>query len=217
MTASSSNPTRIVIADDHPLLRSGLKQAIETESSMRVVGEAADGAAALDVIAALTPDIVILDLAMPGMGGFEVITAMQRRQLKGDVIVLTLHNEEAMLARALSLGVRGYVLKNTASTDIVTCIDAVRRGQRYTSAEVTTFLFKRATETKPVEGLESLTPTERTVLRLIAEYKTSREIAADLGISHRTVENHRNNISAKLGVRGSHALVKFALRHGSSL
>jgi DNA-binding NarL/FixJ family response regulator len=213
MTASATNPTRIVIADDHPLLRSGLKQAIDAEPSMRVVGEAADGTAALDAIAALAPDIVVLDLTMPGMSGFEVITAMQRRQLRGDVIVLTLHNEEAMLARALSLGVRGYVLKNTASTDIVHCIDAVRRGQRYTSAEVTTYLFKRATETKPVEGLESLTPTERTVLRLIAEYKTSREIAADLGISHRTVENHRNNISAKLGVRGSHALVKFALRH----
>ncbi len=218
MTVSTPDIVRIVIADDHPLFRSGLKGVIEATPSMRVVGEASDGGAALEMIAALRPDMTILDVNMPIMSGFDVVTAMQRRGLQADVVMLTLHNEEAMLSRALNLGVRGYVLKNTAASEIVQCLEAVRRGQRYTSAEVTTYLFKRASgANKPVEGLESLTPTERTVLRLIAEYKTSREIASDLGISPRTVENHRNNISAKLGVRGSHALVKFALRHASDL
>lgn len=118
-----------------------------------------------------------------------------------------------MLAKALSLGVRGYVLKTNAATEIVDCLVAVRRGDSFTSSQITSYLFKRAAaEPRPVEGLDSLTPTERVVLRLIADYKTSREIAAELGISHRTVENHRNNICGKVGIHGSHALIKFALR-----
>ena len=217
MKPRPANPVRVVIADDHPLFRAGLRQTIEAEPSLRIAGEAGDGAAALDMVASLKPDAVILDLNMPGMSGFEVIAAMRGRGLPGEIVVLTLHKEEAMLAKAVSLGVRGYVLKSSAASDIVECLRAVLAGQSYTSPEVTTYLFKRAAgQSRPVSGVESLTPTERVVLTLIGEYKTSKQIADQLGVSHRTVENHRTNISAKLGIRGSHALVKFALRHQSS-
>ena len=210
--------TRIAIADDHPIFRSGLRQVIETDPGLRVVGEAGDGEAALKMIVDLAPDIVVLDVNMPGLTGFAVVEAMHAKGLRAETVMLTMHNEEAMFAKALSLGVRGYVLKDSALSDIVNCLHAVRRGQNFTSAEVTKYLFKRASgQTKPVEGLASLTPAERRVLAMIAEYMTSREIADKLSISVRTVENHRSNICAKVGVNGSHALMKFALQHQSSL
>jgi len=117
----------------------------------------------------------------------------------------------------MELGVRGYVLKDSASVDIVNCLQAVVRGQIYTSAAVTTYLYKRASGSKELEGIGSLTPAERKILRLIAEYKSSREIADELCISVRTVDNHRTNISSKLGIRGSHALIKFAFQHQSEI
>lgn len=209
-----SEQKRIVIADDHPLFRAGLRQVIEAAGTFAVVGEADDGETALSLIRELEPDVAILDINMPGRGGFEVVTELRRRNLQCRTIILTMHREEAMFAKAMSLGVRGYVLKDGAAADIVNCLHAVCRGQSYTSAAVTDYLFRRASKnSRPVKGIGALTPTERTVLRLIAEYKTSREIAAELGISHRTVENHRNNISAKLDVHGSHALIKYALQH----
>ena len=210
--------TRIVIADDHPIFRSGLRQVIETDPILCVVGEAGDGEAALKMIVEMAPDVVVLDVNMPGLTGFAVVESIRAKGLATEIVMLTMHNEEAMFAKALSLGVRGYVLKDSAVSDIVNCLHAVRRGQNFSSAEVTKFLFKRASgQTKPIEGLESLTPTERRVLSMIAEYMTSREIADKLNISVRTVENHRNNICAKVGVNGSHALIKFALQHQSSL
>lgn len=209
-----SEQTKIVIADDHPLFRGGLRQVIESESSFAIVGEASDGETALRLIQEKAPDIAILDVNMPILGGFAVINEIRRKNLRCEIIVLTMHNEEAMFAKAMSIGIRGYVLKDGAAADIVNCLHAVRRGQSFTSAAVTSYLFKRANgNAGHVKGIGSLTPTERTVLRLISEYKTSREIADELGISHRTVENHRNNISGKLGVHGSHALIKFALQH----
>ncbi len=206
--------TKIVIADDHPIFRGGLRQIIEGERSFTVVGEASDGETALRLVRELEPDVAILDLNMPGLGGFAVIGEIRRWNLPCRIIVLTMHDEEAIFAKAMSLGVGGYVLKDGAVADIVNCLHAVCRGQSYTSTAVTSYLFKRAAgNARPVKGIGALTPTERTVLRLISEYKTSREIAAELGISHRTVENHRNNISAKLDVSGSHALIKYALQH----
>ncbi len=210
--------TRILIADDHPIFRSGLRQVIESDGSMSVIAEADEGAAALKLIREHKPDVVVLDINMPALNGFDVVASMRKENLSGEVVLLTMHNEEAMFAKALSLGVRGYVLKDSASSDILNCLHAVRKGQNYTSAELTKYLFKRAAgQSTPVEGLNSLTPTERRVLTLIAEYLTSKEIADKLGVSVRTVENHRNNICAKVGVHGSHALMKFALQHQGDL
>jgi len=210
--------TKILIADDHPIFRSGLRQVIESDASMSVIAEADDGAAALSLIREHTPDIVVLDINMPDVSGFDVAASMRKEKLSSEIVLLTMHNEEAMFTKALSLGVRGYVLKDSATTDILNCLHAVRKGENYTSAELTKYLFKRATgQSTPVEGLDSLTPTERRVLGLIAEYLTSREIADKLGVSVRTIENHRNNICAKVGVHGSHALMKFALQHQAEL
>lgn len=209
---------RILIVDDHPIFRSGLRQVIEADGSMSVIAEAEDGSSALKLIRAHKPDIVVLDINMPGVSGFDVVASMRKENLPSEVVLLTMYNEEAMFAKAVNLRVRGYVLKESATNDILNCLHAVRKGQNYTSAQLTKYLFKRASvQSTPVEGLDALTPTERRILALIAEYLTSREIAERLGISVRTVENHRNNICAKLGVHGSHALTKFALQHQAEL
>ena len=209
--------TRILIADDHPIFRSGLRAAIETQPTFEVVAEASDGEEALRLITELLPDIVVLDVKMPKLTGFLVVEELGKKGLSMDVIILTMHDEEAIFAKAMDLGVRGYVLKDGAAVEIVNCLEAVRRGQRFTSAAVTSFLFKRAGMQSEMGGLDTLTATERVVLRLISEYKTSREIASELGISHRTVENHRNNICSKLDVHGSHGLAKFIQKHRAEI
>jgi two-component system, NarL family, response regulator DegU len=208
---------RIVIADDHPIFRAGLRAAIEAEPSFSVIGEASDGDEALRLIESEKPDVALLDYNMPGLNGFAVLDELAKRKIDVIPVMLTMHNEEAMFAKAMELGVRGYVLKDSASVDIVNCLHAVLRGQIYTSAAVTTYLYKRASGTKELEGIGSLTPAERKILRMIAEYKSSREIADELCISVRTVDNHRTNISSKLGIRGSHALIKFAFQHQSEI
>jgi len=207
----------IVIADDHPIFRSGLRALIEAEPSFTVIGEASDGEEAVRLIENEKPDVALLDYNMPGLNGFAVLDELAKRRISVIPVMLTMHNEEAMFAKAMELGVRGYVLKDSASVDIVNCLQAVVRGQIYTSAAVTTYLYKRASGSKELEGIGSLTPAERKILRLIAEYKSSREIADELCISVRTVDNHRTNISSKLGIRGSHALIKFAFQHQSEI
>ena len=207
----------IVIADDHPIFRSGLRAVIEAEPSFTVIGEASDGEEAVSLIENEKPDVALLDYNMPGLNGFAVLDELAKRKIDVIPVMLTMHNEEAMFAKAMELGVRGYVLKDSASVDIVNCLQAVVRGQIYTSAAVTTYLYKRASGSKELEGIGSLTPAERKILRLIAEYKSSREIADELCISVRTVDNHRTNISSKLGIRGSHALIKFAFQHQSEI
>jgi two-component system, NarL family, response regulator DegU len=208
----------VLIADDHPIFRSGLRSLIESDPSFAVVAEVADGEDAVASMSTQRPDIAILDYNMPKLNGFAVLAEISKLQLDVIPVMLTMHNDEAMFAKAFELGVRGYVLKDSAIVDIVNCLHAVSQGQIYTSAAVTTFLYKRASRGQHApDGLDSLTPAERKILRMIADYKTSREIADELCVSVRTVENHRSNISSKLGVNGSHALMKFALQHQSDL
>jgi DNA-binding NarL/FixJ family response regulator len=208
---------RILIADDHPIFRSGLRALIDAEASLNVVAEAADGEQALRMIIDESPDVVIVDYNMPKLNGFELLKQISHHKLNVVTVMLTMHNDEAMFSKAFELGVRGYVLKDSASIDIVNCLHAVTQGQVYTSATVTTYLLKRASGAKAVDGIASLTPTERKILRMIAEYMTSRDIADKLCVSIRTVENHRNNICSKLHIHGSHALIKFVLSHASEI
>ena len=212
---------RIVIADDHPLVRDGLRRAIEAHANFTVVAEAGDGPTALDRIQSLNPDVAVLDIDMPVMSGFDVARALREQGLAIPVIFLTIHREEDFFNEALDVGAQGYVLKDSAASDIVTGIKAVAAGEHFTSPAMTTYLVKRTRraselrQSKPT--LNDLTPTERRVLQLIADYKTSKEIADELGVSHRTIETHRANISTKLEIRGSHSLMKFALSHKSEL
>ena len=216
-----SRITTVLIADDHPLLRSGLRQTIERHAELRVVAEVGDGHAALEQIVALKPDVAIVDLDMPGLDGFGVLRAIRSRQLATATIVLTFHASEQLLLEAMDLGAAGYILKDSALIAIVEGIAAVVAGRRYVSATLTPLLVNRRTRTQELEarqpGLNDLTPTERRILRLIAAGQASKEIAEALSIHFRTVENHRVNIGHKLGLHGHNAVLKFALEHKSEV
>ena len=211
----------IVIADDHPIFRQGLRQVIEKDRQLKVLAEAEDGEAALELIRQHQPQVAVLDLDMPRLDGFAVARRMRDERLPAAIIFLTMYQDEMHFNEALNLGAKGYLIKDSAAADVVNCIKAVAAGQNYISPALSTLLLNRgrraASLPQQQTGFDSLTPTERRVLRLLAEYKTSKEIAADLGVSARTIENHRANICVKLDLHGSHALVKFAIEHKSEI
>ena len=215
------NSLGIVIADDHPVFRRGLRTIIEAESGFKVLGEANDGEDALALIGSTQPAIAILDIGMPKLDGLEVATQLKNLGSNVKIIFNTIYREERLFKRALDVGVKGYVLKDCAAVEIVSCLNAVAAGQNYTSPELTTYLMNRVREADSYgesrSGIEILTDTERRVLALIAECKTNKEIAQELFVTARTVETHRNNICKKLSIHGSHALMKFALDHQSPL
>jgi len=205
----------IVIADDHPIFRRGLRGIIEGQADFKVVADDDNGEAALESIREHEPDVVVLDVDMPGKDGFETVKAIMRQDLAVGIIFLTMHNSESIFNAALDLGVKGYVLKDSALPEITDCIRAVAAGKNYISPPLSTFLINRAGRAGKLAGhtpgIHDLTPAEKNILKLIAAEKTSRQIADELFISVRTVDRHRANISAKLDLRGSNALVKFAL------
>lgn len=207
----------LIIADDHPVYRRGLSMIMAADPALKVVAEAEDGEAALACIRRAEPDVAVLDVDMPKMGGFDVVRAMQSLNLCTEIIFLTMYKDEGLFNKALDLGVKGYVLKDSAITDIIASIKAVAAGQHYISAPLANFLISRSQRhvafADKTPSLKDLTPTELRILRLIAEHKTSREIADALFISVRTVERHRLNIGTKLDLRGSNALLKFALEN----
>src|SRR5687767_13832667 len=208
-------PSKILIADDHPVFRRGLRMVIESESGLDVVAEADDGAATLAAIALHKPDLVVLDVNMPELNGFDVVRTLQAERSKVAVVFLTMHRDEDMFNAAMDLGVMGYILKDGAVTEIISCIRAVLNGQPYISSELSAFLLDRHRRAgqleRQVPSLQRLTATEHRILQLVADYKTSKEIAEILCIHSRTVDNHRTNISQKLDLKGSHALLKFAV------
>ena len=212
---------RIVIADDHPVFRRGLQMVITSDPMLKVVGEASGGTEAVSIIETLHPDVAVLDIDMPDKNGFDVVRSVQILPSVPKIVFLTMHQDEALFNGAFDLGVQGYLLKDSAVTDIIKSIKAVAAGEHFISSSLSTFLVNRSRrsvsllERKPT--IEDLTPTERRVLRLIAENKTSKEIADLLCISLRTVENHRAHICQKLDLRGAHALLKFALTHKQEL
>ena len=209
------NRLRILIADDHPLYREGLRRMIELKSECEIVSEAGDGESALESIRQLRPDIAILDIGMPRMDGLAVARALLDESIPVGIIFLTMYREEKLFNRALEVGALGYVLKESAAADIISCIKAVTAGEHYTSPALTSYLIKRkrapASRPHAQTGVDALTPTERRVLSMLAECKTSQQISDELFISRRTVDHHRANISQKLDIHGSNALMKFAL------
>jgi DNA-binding NarL/FixJ family response regulator len=212
---------RILIADDHPIFRNGLRQVIEAQPGLTVVAEAVDGDRALQRLREADIAVAVLDVTMPVKDGFAVAREAREHRLTTAIVFLTMHKDEHYLDTALDAGVRGYVLKDNAATEIVECIRSVAGGGEYISPTLSSFLIRRRTRAAGLAGqkpeIEQLTATERRILKLVADGLTSREIAGQLCIGVRTVEHHRNNVAVKLELRGSHALTKFALRHKSDL
>ena len=212
---------RIVIADDHPIVLKGFRQVIEGDPQLKVVAEAGDGEAALERIQELNPDIAILDVDIPKLDGFGVAREIRKRRLSVEVVFLTIHDEEDLFHSAIDLGAKGYILKESAVIEIATGLRAVAAGQFYVTASLMPYLLHRRnlaqdlTKTRP--SLTELTATERRILQMVADSKSSKEIAGELFIHYRTVENHRTNICQKLGLRGHNALLKFALQQKPKL
>jgi len=193
---------------------------LAADRELVVVGEAADGEQALDLIRATHPRVAVLDVDMPRKNGLAVAGEVRALALEVAIIFLTMHKNERFFNAALDIGVRGYMLKETAAHDIVDGIRAVAAGRSYVSPALSDYLINRhRAHAHPDDGspLSSLTLTERRVLRLVAEYKTSKDIADALFISVRTVDRHRANIASKLDVTGPHALLQFATEHKAEL
>jgi DNA-binding NarL/FixJ family response regulator len=213
---------RILIADDHPVVRKGLRLSIEEDSSLKVVAEASDGETSLALIKKLRPHIAVLDIDMPKLDGLSVAREIARQKLDTRIIFLTFHADEDLFRTAMALGSKGYILKDSASQEIVAGVHAVANGRPYISSAITARMLEpHATpEAARQDSLTGkLTPTERKIMRLIADGKSSKEIGAELSIHYRTVENHRTNICRKLALEGegANALLRFALQNKSLL
>jgi len=206
---------RVLLGDDHALILDGIRASLQP--SYEIVGQATDGKSLVDAAEKLRPDLVILDISMPKLDGLAVADIVHEEDLPVKIVLVTMYREEKLFKRALEAGVKGYVLKDSAAIDIISCLNAVAAGKNYTSPELTTYLIKRVREVDtaltPQSSLDSLSDTERRVLSLIADCKTNKQMAQELFVSVRTIETHRNNICKKLDVHGSHALMKFALDH----
>jgi DNA-binding NarL/FixJ family response regulator len=217
----ASRPITVLIADDHPIFRRGLCDILADDPTLRLVGEAGDGEGAWRLIQKLRPAVVVLDIHMPRRSGIEVGRLVLQQRLPVELIMLTMDAEEGLLQEALNLGAKGYLLKENAIAELLQAIHRVAGGDCYICPTLSAVLVRRSAARAALQeqklGLASLTPTERQILKLIAEDRTSKEIADLLACSVRTVETHRQNISHKLELSGSHSLLRFAFDHKAQL
>jgi DNA-binding NarL/FixJ family response regulator len=208
--------TSVVIADDHEIVRRGVRSLLESEGSYQVTGEASDGLAAAQSVEKLKPDILVLDLHLPRLSGLEALKQARVSSPRTKILVLTMHNDEPYVIEALRAGASAYLLKGSESREIVTALKEVLAGRRYLSAPlsesaIAVLTSKRADDSEP---LNRLTPREREVIQLAAEGFSTTEIADKLFISSRTCETHRANFMLKLGLQTQTDLVRFAIRKG---
>ena len=209
-------PIHILIADDHGVLRAGLRALLNAEPDLEVIAEASDGNDALRLASELRPDIVLLDISMPGPGGIEVTRRLKEALPELRVLILTAHEDESMLREAVQAGAAGYIIKRAVESELINAIHAVWRGDLYVHPAMTRALL-RETSLFPVSAepaVESLTPREIEVLRLIANGYTNGQVAKELNLSVRTVESHRANLMGKLELRSRVELVRYAMEHG---
>ena len=203
---------RVLLADDHPIFRQGLRGLLEREG-LQVVGEAGDGREAIRRAIALSPDVAALDLSMPLLNGLDAAREIVRVSPRTRAILLTMHSEDPYVMEALRAGIKGYVLKTQAATDLVQAIQEVSRGRVYLSPGVSQAVvdaYLARTELPP----DPLSPREREVLQLVAEGKTTKQIASVLGLSVKTAESHRTRIMEKLDIHATAGLVRYAIRRG---
>lgn len=211
----------ILIVDDHPVFRRGLREVIAEHSRFRIVGEASDGEAAMRLVLELKPRVAVVDIDMPRLSGLELVRALRRMELPVATLFLTMYKEEDMFNAAMDSGVKAYVLKENAADDIVTALEKVAQGETFVSPSMSDMKQRRSARVQELllckPQIDDLTSAERRILKLIAEDRTSKEIAELLRISVKTVENHRLKICHKLNLHGSHSLLKFAFDNKSYL
>ena len=205
--------TDVLIADDHGIVRSGLRMLLERQEGIEVVAEASDGAEARDLAISHRPDLAILDVKMPKLTGLEATREIREHAPEVAILILSMHDEERYLFEALKAGASGYVLKRAADSDLMDAIRAVERGEPFLTPDAQQALIKDVLS-REEHREEELTPREQEVVTLVAEAHTNREIAALLGLSEKTVENHRANAMRKLGMRDRVELVRYAIRRG---
>ncbi len=209
---------KVLIADDHTVVREGLRQIMGKENDIEVVGEAADGLEALEMARMMRPDVVVLDVAMPGVSGLEVITLIREIVPECRVVVLSMHSKESMIHHMLDSGALGYVLKASPASDVIEAVRSAYRGEYYMSskirAELVSVYLKSRQEKPQVRGYDLLSEREQQVFRLVAEGNSTNRIAQLLSISPKTVEKHRGNIMKKMGLKDRMELVKEAIRIG---
>jgi DNA-binding NarL/FixJ family response regulator len=208
--------TSILIADDHGIVREGLRRLLESEPDIKVCAEASDGREALELVAKEQPSLVILDITMPRLGGLETLERLRAEHPGVKVILLSMHGDPQFIRSAVTLGVDGYILKDGRAGEVVAAVRAVLRGGSYFSPPVAREIVEQVRSPKrgSREPFTTLSTREREVLHLIADGMSAKEIASSLGISTKTVEAHRTSLMRKLGARKATELVRYALRHG---
>ena len=209
---------RLILADDHAVIRSGLRLVLERQPEFKVVGEAADGSEAITLAAQLLPDVAVLDVAMPNLNGIEAARQITAKSAKTAVVILSMHSDEGYVLRALNVGARGYLLKDSPESDLIAAVFAVHAGKAFFSPAISRVLVDDYVRQMRQRGLEDsyelLTAREREVLQLLAEGKSNKDVAARLILSLYTVETHRSNLMEKLNLHGLPELILYAVRKG---
>ena len=218
MENATENKIRVLIADDHDIVREGLRQLLDRHTEFKVIGEAVNGSQALKKVRSLRPDVTLLDIAMPKLNGLEAIGLMKTAVPESQVVVLSLHARESYVHQALQAGALGYVLKASPSSDIINALHAAHKGEYFLSSKIKADVigaYLKAKENVPtVRGYDLLSEREQQVFRLVVEGKSTKEIADILCVSPKTIEKHRSKVSAKLGVHGRLEMLKYAIKIG---
>ncbi|OPX24703.1 MAG: hypothetical protein B1H04_01600 [Planctomycetales bacterium 4484_123] len=212
--AEGAKPITLILADDHTLVREGIAALIEREPDLRVVGQCGNGLYVVDEVVRVKPDVVVLDLSMPGLNGIDVCQQLARKAKGTAVLILTMHADEEFVVRALGSGAAGYIMKEAAAKELAEAVRAVARGDLYLGSGISRNVLARLAAGAKSDPYDTLTPREREVLQLIAEGMTNRAIAELLGLSVKTVDTHRAHLMRKLGIHNQTTLVKYALRRG---
>jgi two-component system, NarL family, response regulator NreC len=210
--------TRILLADDHQLMRSGVRLMLERQPEFTVVGEASDGREAVSLAKTLKPEVVVMDIGMPNLNGIEAARQMTQENPELAIVIVSMHSDESYVLRALKAGARGYLLKDSAEVDLIKAVHAVGGGKSFFSPAVSKLLLddyvRKLKRTGNEDPYDLLTPREREILQLIAEGKSNKDIANLLNLSVYTVESHRSNLMEKLNIRGLPELILYAVRRG---
>jgi DNA-binding NarL/FixJ family response regulator len=209
---------RVLIVDDHTLVRQGLRRILEAQPGFEVIGEAGDGREAIRLVHEIQPDIVVLDVTMPRLNGLEALSQLQRRAPQAHIVVLSMHDDEAYVTRAVRAGAAAYLLKDSADVDLIHALRAVAQGKSFFSPSVAKIIadeyVRQLADRGVTDRYETLSEREREVLQLIAEGRSNKETAAQLHISPTTVETHRAHIMEKLDLHSTAEIVLFAVRRG---